>query len=223
MKTTKQEMALRKTQTASEKLDVATINAKRTMTTAPISNLHGEMLWSVVKKLREPELLAFIANPDERRAAKISTIAALEDIDLLIAVAIADVPLFARKGALLRIDEICDGQPLSPSDVERLVPCLNEKDLLAFTVVLMDMSDYDWCAQCDEHTVSSLCAAMYECQSMHESVLLEDAFAHLSHTRPDLSKSLRACSPEKFLTEDTYAPVTPTVMYLDRYPVDNVA
>lgn len=223
MKTTKQEMALRKFPTASEKFDAATLNAKRPMAAAPISNNHGEMLWSVVKKLREPELLAFLVNPEERRAAKIAAVAALEDLDLLIAVAAADVPLFARKDALVRIDELCDGAPLAVSDAERLVPCLNVKELFAFTVSLMDMSDYDWCARCSERTVDVLCAAMYECQSMYESVLLEDSFAHLGHTRPDLAKSLRACSPEKFLTEDTFAPVTPTVMYLDRYPVDNVA
>ncbi|WP_139652275.1 hypothetical protein [Raoultibacter phocaeensis] len=223
MKATKQEMALRKYPTASERIDVAAINAKRPKATAPISNLHGEMLWSVVKKLREPELLAFLANPEERRAAKIAAVAALEDIDLLIAVATAAVPLFARKDALVRIDELCDGKPLEVSDALRLVPCLNDKDLLAFTVSLMDMSDFDWCAYSTERTVDALCAAMYECQSMYESVLLEDSFAHLSHSRPDLAKNLRACSPEKFLTEDTFAPVTPTVMYLDRYPVDNVA
>lgn len=223
MKTTKHEMVLRKTLTASGKHDIVALAAQRPMTTAPLSALHGEMLWSAVKKLREPELLAFIADPDVRRAAKISAVAALEDIDLLVSVATADAPLYVRRDALLRIDELCDGRPLAASDAARLVPCLGEKELLAFTVVLMDMSDFDWCSQCDERTVDSLCAAMYECQSMHESVLLEDAFAHLSHMRPDLGKSLRACSPDKFLAEDAYAPVTPIVMYLDRYPIDNVA
>lgn len=223
MKATKQEMELRKPQNSPEKLDVAALNANRAMATAPISDLHGEMLWSVVKKLREPEMIAFIADPEVRRAAKISTIAKLNDTDLLIAIAAADVPVFARRDALLRIDELCDGEPLSGRDIDRLIPCLYVKDLIAYTVVLMDMADYDWCSRCDERVVNALCAAMYGCQSMHESVLLEDAFAHLSHMRSDLNKSLRACSPEKFLTGDTYAPLAPTVMYLDRYPVDNVA
>lgn len=223
MKATKQEMDLRKPQMITEKLDVAALNAQRQTMAAPISELHGDMLWSVVKKLREPELIAFIADPDVTRASKISTIAKLNDVDLLIALAAADVEIFARRDALLRIDELCNSTPLPQADVERLAPCLEFKELIAYAVVLMDMSDYDWCAHCGEHTVDALCAAMYECQSMHESVLLEDTFAHLSHARPDLNKSLRACSPDKFLTEDTYAPTTPTVMYLDRYPVDNVA
>ena len=217
MKATKQEMDLRKPQMITEKLDVAALNAQRQTMAAPISELHGDMLWSVVKKLREPELIAFIADPDVTRASKISTIAKLPDVDLLIALAAADVEIFARRDALLRIDELCDSTPLPQADVERLAPCLEFKELIAYAVVLMDMSDYDWCAHCGEHTVDALCAAMYE------SVLLEDTFAHLSHARPDLNKSLRACSPDKFLTEDTYAPTTPTVMYLDRYPVDNVA
>lgn len=223
MKSTKHEMVLRKAPSASVKHDIVALAAQRQMVTAPIGALHGEMLWSAVKKLREPELLAFFSDPDVRRAAKISAVAALEDIDLLIFVATADVSPYIRRDALLRIDELCDGRPLSAADAERLVPCLSEKELIAFTIVLMDMSDFDWCAYCDERTVGSLCAALYECRSMHESVLLEDAFAHVSHARPDLGKSLRACSPDKFLAEDAYAPVTPVVMYLDRYPIDNVA
>lgn len=223
MKATKQEMNLRKSQTPSEKLEVAALGTKRLTAAAPIGELHGEMLWSVVKKLREPEMISFMADPEVSRAAKISTVAKLGDIDLLITIAAADVPAFVRRDALLRIDELCDGKPLEKNDVERLVPCLDVKELIAYAVVLMDMSDFDWCACCNERTVNALCAAMYECQSMHESVLLEDTFAHLSHARADLNKSLRACSPDKFLAEDTFAPMVPTVMYLDRYPVDNVA
>ena len=143
MKATKQEMELRKPQNSPEKLDVAALNANRAMATAPISDLHGEMLWSVVKKLREPEMIALIADPEVRRAAKISTIAKLNDTDLLIAIAAADVPVFARRDALLRIDELCDGEPLSGRDIDRLIPCLYVKDLIAYTVVLMDMADYD--------------------------------------------------------------------------------
>ena len=107
-------------------------------------------------------------------------------------------PSFVRRNALHRIDELCDRTPLDVRDAQRLVACLSEKSLIAFAVALMDMSDYDWPSHCDVTSVGALCEALYSCTSIHETVLLEDACAHLAHRRPDLLSSIGACAPDHY-------------------------
>lgn len=88
--------------------------------------------------------------------------------------------------------------PRRVRDAQRLVACLSEKSLIAFAVALMDMSDYDWPSHCDVTSVGALCEALYSCTSIHETVLLEDACAHLAHRRPDLLSSIGACAPDHY-------------------------
>ena len=96
--------------------------------------------------------------------------------------------------------------------------------IIAFAVVLMDIADFDWCGRCDEGTVDALCLALHECQGLHETVLLEDAFAHLIHTRPDLGRNLRACSPGPLHLKAMYQPVVAhNVVYVDLSRENNVA
>lgn len=209
MKAMKKEMILRKNQVSFGAIDHAAKKASQKADSGA---------------LRDPELLAFMADAGASRVSRIAKIASLSDIDLLIAVAVGSGPTFVRRNAIQRIDELCIDEPLREQDIRRLVPCLNEKDLFASTVALMDAADFDWCAQCTESTVDVLCAAMYETTSMYETVLLEDAFAHLAHSRRDLNKSLCACSPEKFLMKNTYAPISmPPVMAFDPTKKNNVA
>ena len=174
--------------------------------------------------MRESELVSFTASSAVSRAAKIARVATLTDIDQLINIAVSDVPLFARKGALRRIDALLDGEPLAPSDLMRLTPCLGEKDLIVYAVLLMDIGNFDWCAHCNEDTVSALCIALHECENVHETVLLEDTFAHLIHTRPDLGKNLLACSPGKLHLKAMYDPlIVNNTVYIDLTKEDNVA
>ena len=209
MKTKKKEMILRKNQVFFEPAD-------RTAKKVQITNRH--------LSADDLEVLAFMSDSSVSRVARIAKLASMSDLDLLVALAASDGPSFVRRNALQRIDEVCDGHPLSEAMIEQLLPCLNEKDLLASCVVLMDMSDYDWSASCTEETVDALCAALYQTTSMYETVLLEDAFAYLAHSRRDLNSSLCACSPEKFLTKNTYAPMTAfDVMTFDPDKKDNVA
>lgn len=128
----------------------------------------------------------------------IVAVSSIDDIDLLLAIAAGNGPSFVRRNALHRIDELCDRTPLDVRDAQRLVACLSEKSLIAFAVALMDMSDYDWPSHCDVTSVGALCEALYSCTSIHETVLLEDACAHLAHRRPDLLSSIGACAPDHY-------------------------
>ncbi len=173
---------------------------------------------------RELEPLARVFDDDATRAVKIAAVSRLADTLPLVALAASDAPAYLRKDALLRLDELLDGKPLSRVDLERLVPCLRDKDLIAYAVVLMDIADFDWCARCDSGTVDALCLALHECQGLHETVLLEDTFAHLMHARPDLGRSLRACSPGELHLKAMYMPVVANnVVYIDLTREDNVA
>lgn len=173
---------------------------------------------------RELEPLARVFDDDATRAVKIAAVSRLADTLPLVALAANDAPAYLRKDALLRLDELLDGKPLSRVDLERLVPCLRDKDLIAYAVVLMDIADFDWCARCDSGTVDALCLALHECQGLHETVLLEDTFAHLMHARPDLGRSLRACSPGELHLKAMYMPVVANnVVYIDLTREDNVA
>lgn len=177
-----------------------------------------------VTELRERDLLAFFASDQASRVSKIAALALLCDVKKLISLARHDLPLFVRKDALLRIDAVMDGEPLPAEDLALLVPCLDVQELIAYAVVLMDIADYDWCAHGDENMVSALCLALDECQSMHESVLLEDTFAHLMHSRPDLGSNMRACSPGKLHLKAMYDPlIVNNMVYIDLTKEDNVA
>ncbi|OUO87809.1 hypothetical protein B5F44_04945 [Gordonibacter urolithinfaciens] len=173
---------------------------------------------------RRLDPLARIFDANASRAAKIAAVSRLADPVPLVTLAASDAPAYLRRNALLRLDELMDGRPLARTDLERLVPCLRDKELIAFAVVLMDIADFDWCARCDEVTVDALCLALHECQGLHETVLLEDTFAHLVHTRPDLGRNLRACSPGPLHLKAMYQPVVAhNVVYVDLAREDNVA
>ncbi|CAK7048787.1 MAG: hypothetical protein PEGG_02056 [Paraeggerthella hongkongensis] len=186
---------------------------------ARIGQLHGQELRCAVRGLDEAELLAFAASDRVSRAARIAATAALDDVDLLISLACADVATFVRRDALRRIEEVLDGGPVAAEKIERLLPCLGDPDLIAFAVALMDESGFDWCARCDRGVGHVLCAAMSGCRSINESVLLEDAFAQLAHCRPDLRADLQACTPESFIPRTVYTPMIASGSLL----VDNVA
>ena len=180
MKVANKEMSVRKLWTSNELLDA--VSARKAVS---IGKLRGEALRAALSEMRDPELMAFLSNVDVSRVAKIVAVSSIDDIDLLLAIA-------------ARSDELCDRTPLDVRDAQRLVACLSEKSLIAFAVALMDMSDYDWPSHCDVTSVGALCEALYSCTSIHETVLLEDACAHLAHRRPDLLSSIGACAPDHY-------------------------
>lgn len=179
---------------------------------------------SPTKALRKFELLAFVTNKKMSRAVRIAAITFLDDIDLLLDVATGNAPTFIRKDALIQIDTLCSKVSLKKPQVEKLLPCLNEKDLIAFTIVILDMHDYDWGASSNEETVRALCLALQECNCIHEQVILEDAFAYLANNRRDLNAFLYANSPQGFLADTMYAPLNITnALLLDFTQESNVA
>ena len=182
MKVANKEMSVRKLWTSNELLDA--VSARKAVS---IGKLRGEALRAALSEMRDPELMAFLSNVDVSRVAKIVAVSS-----------IGNGPSFVRRNALHRIDELCDRTPLDVRDAQRLVACLSEKSLIAFAVALMDMSDYDWPSHCDVTSVGALCEALYSCTSIHETVLLEDACAHLAHRRPDLLSSIGACAPDHY-------------------------
>ena len=193
MKVANKEMSVRKLWTSNELLDA--VSARKAVS---IGKLRGEALRAALSEMRDPELMASLSNVDVSRVAKIVAVSSIDDIDLLLAIAAGNGPSFVRRNALHRIDELCDRTPLDVRDAQRLVACLSEKSLIAFAVALMDMSDYDWPSHCDVTSVGALCEALYSCTSIHETVLLEDACAHLAHRRPDLLSSIGACAPDHY-------------------------
>ena len=183
-----------------------------------VQTAHAEARRPAPSGSRRLDPLARIFDANASRAAKIAAVSRLADPVPLVTLAASDAPAYLRRNALLRLDELMDGRPLARTDLERLVPCLRDKELIAFAVVLMDIADFDWCARCDEGTVDALCLAL------HETVLLEDTFAHLVHTRPDLGRNLRACSPGPLHLKAMYQPVVAhNVVYVDLAREDNVA
>lgn len=209
MKATMTEMTVWKSTSLLERLEAAERGTGRPVE-APkaLGSLHGSILCAAVRNLRKPEVLAFLADGSVGRGARLAAVASLDDVDVLIEVAVGAVPLFVRSAALRRIDELCDGVPLPESQIRRLVPCFDEPKLIAFAIVLMDVGDYDWCVHCTRGTVDSLCSALYDNPSIHETVILEDAFAYLAHSRPDLREWLQAYKPDQFLNQTTFAPVS---------------
>ena len=57
---------------------------------------------------------------------------------LLTSIATGTGPAFAKRDALRRIDELREVHPLSAREAERLASCLNDKDLVAATLVVLD-------------------------------------------------------------------------------------
>ena len=184
-----------------------------------LGRLHGHELRGAVRGLDTADLLAFMACEEVSRAARIAAVCALDDIDLLISLAVGDVPTFVQRDALRRIEEVLDAGPVPAGKIERLLVCLEDPDLIAFAIALMDASNFDWCARGGRAMGHVLCVAMSECRSIDEAVLLEDAFAQLAHCRPDLWPDLRACTPEVFISRSVYTPMIASGMLL----VDNVA
>ena len=193
--------------------------ATRTVSNRPRAALSALLVQAAHVEARRPapsgsrrlDPLARIFDANASRAAKIAAVSRLADPVPLVTLAASDAPAYLRRNALLRLDELMDGRPL-------------DKELIAFAVVLMDIADFDWCARCDEVTVDALCLALHECQGLHETVLLEDTFAHLVHTRPDLGRNLRACSPGPLHLKAMYQPVVAhNVVYVDLAREDNVA
>lgn len=184
-----------------------------------VGQLHGEELHREVRELDWDALLAFMASDEAGRAQRIAAVAVLDDIDVLVALAVSAVPMFTRRNALLRIEEVLDGGSIETEQIERLLPCLEEEGLIARVVSLMDENDFDWCARCGREVVHVLCAAMSGCRSIDESILLEDAFAQLAHSRPELRADLQACTPESFIPRSVYSPMIASGSLL----VDNVA
>ena len=187
------------------------------------NELRGESLKDAVCALEESQLLAFMAHDGASRTVRTVAIEYLVDVDMLVALASRDLPIFVRKGALRRLDIVLDGEPLSPSQARRLLACLAHHEIIAYAIELMNGADCDWCAVCTEQTTDVLCAALYNCQGILEEVLVDDAFAQLAYARPDLWASLRSCSPEKVLPMSACTPKVSDVMYVDFDRVGNVA
>lgn len=224
MKVTTNEMTVWKNASFISRLTAVDQGVGKQPASKVIGGLHGYTLRAAVRELGEFELLAFLSDETIRRSTRIAAVSSLENIDLLIAVATGNAQMSIRNDALRRIDELCGETPLGGDCIERLVPCLDEPDLIAFTVVLMDAGDYDWCVHCTADTVDALCAAMYAAKSIHETVILEDAFAYLAHSRPDLGENLRACNPDKFMAQAAYASVPMgNVLYVGSSRKANVA
>ena len=138
-----------------------------------VQTAHAEARRPALSGSRRLDPLARIFDANASRAAKIAAVSRLADPVPLVTLAASDAPAYLRRNALLRLDELMDGRPLARTDLERLVPCLRDKELIAFAVVLMDIADFDWCGRCDEGTVDALCLALHECQGLHETVLLD--------------------------------------------------
>lgn len=198
MKTLKKENISRYDQLQIEKLKKVALTAQRLLPEAQSKADKNQSTQNRGEDFHKLEVLTLLPNSGVSRSARIALISRLTTVDLLIDIAVSDSPLFIRKNALLRIDELCDGKPLEKSDLDRLVPCLNYQELVAFVITLMDMSNYEWCDHCDERTVGVLCLALFECTGIHEEVLLEDALAHLSHVRKDLQRFVSASRPLRF-------------------------
>lgn len=197
---------------------------KESLATIHVSNSQGETRLSLVKRLCDPDLLAFVANPEISFSTRVATIASINNPQHLIDIALGNAPTAIRRNALQRLDWLNAEKPLSKNVVKRLVPCLNEKELIAFTVTIMDVCDFDWCAHSSEDTVDALCDALRESSAIHETVLLEDSIAHLAHSRHDLHKRLLANNPESFITEPMYAPLgMGNILYPNLNKKDNVA
>lgn len=191
---------------------------------AYVAGLRGEELRAAVAGMDAREVRDLVESRETSRVVRIAVVAKLADVDLLVSIAAGDGEPFVRRGALQRIDELQQSTPLAPGQLERLVPCLRQGELLAAAVVLMDAAGFDWCARSDECVADAMCAALYNARGIMEEVVVDDAFSQLAHCRPDLVGSLRACSPERFLPQalEPAAPIR-TITLVPTIRRDNVA
>ncbi len=188
-----------------------------------VAGLRGEQLSAALAGLSEEEVLALLESDEVSRVVRIAVVSKIDSVDLLVSVACGRAASFVRRNALQRLDELQRETPLTNKQLEQLSVCLNEGELLAYVVVLMDAAGFDWCARCDERSANAMCAALYGCSGIHEEIIIDDAFAQLAHCRPDLAGSLRACSPERFLPQ-ALEPATPrTIKLVEVTSHDNVA
>lgn len=174
-----------------------------------LAGLCSEKLRASLEKLDRRDMLALAESREINRVVATALITRLADTDLLVSIASSRAQIFVRRSALQQLDALREEQPLSPSELDRLVPCLGVQELFAYAVALMDACGYDWCARCDASVADVMCSALYAATGIHEEVLVEDAFLQLAHARPDLAGSLRSCSPERFLPPRASAPRSP--------------
>lgn len=205
MKATKKNTTAKKP--SIETKEVSKSDAAALKTALSVESLHGDELLRAVMQLNECELESFMSSESVSRVVRIVAVSLLEDIDVLIGLAASDAPTFVRKNALLRLEEVLDGNPVEEQLVGRLLPCLQDEDLIAFAVSLMDMCNFNWWAYCDRTTTLVLCSAMNSHRSISELVLLEDALSELVYRRPDLVLNLQACISQKFIFNSVCAPM----------------
>lgn len=182
------------------------------------SGLSAEALRENLEKLDRSETLALAESREINRVVGMALISRLTDVDLLVSIAAGRGQIFVRRGALQQLDALRERQPLSPSELDRLLPCLNVREPFAYAVAFMDACGCDWCARCDANVADVMCAALYAASGIHEEILVEDAFLQLAHARPDLAGSLRSCSPERFLPHALQPHTAYEPMTLVRFP-----
>lgn len=173
-----------------------------------IAGLCGEKLRENLEKLDRSETLALAESREINRVVATALISRLTDVDLLVSIAAGRGQIFVRRGALQQLDALRERQPLSPSELDRLLPCLNVRKLFAYAVALMDACGCDWCARCDANVADVMCAALYAAS----------VFLQLAHARPDLAGSLRSCGPERFLPHALQSHTAYEPMTLVRFP-----
>lgn len=201
--------------------DLAEPNAQRSSPAPPAQEAWCGAYSVSGKSLIQRELFSLMANESVSRTTKILTIALLRDVDILVSLAIGDIPLSVRKDVLLHIDNLVFEAPFKKEKAAYLAPCLDEKELISLAAVIMEACKHDWCADCGEETVDALGAALRECTCLHEKILLEDIFVQLAYSRPDLNQRLYASTPEKFLSETVYAP--PAITNMIKSPIKQSA
>lgn len=205
-------------------LKCSPIDAANGATLTIVKQGSSDRLQALIDKLYRAELFAFIVDESVSRASRIASISRIDDIELLISLASSDAPLFVKKNALQRLDELWGTKAIEKELLYHLLPSLDEKELIAHTVTLLDMYELDWAQYCTPKTVEALSFAMYECSDIHTSIILEDAFAYLTHKRPDLGENLRAYNPEGYHLRTTYTPIiSEKSLFADLHRKPNVA
>lgn len=206
-----------------QRIGADTARAGRAAKVAFVAGLRGAHLREAVAGLTRQEAQELAESRSASRAVRIAVVSRLDDADLLVSIAAGPAETFVRRNALQRLDELQQAEPLSRSQLERLVCCLRCGELLPWAVALMDAAGFDWCARSDAAVADALCAALYGCSGIQEEVVVDDAFAQLAHCRPDLAGSLRSCSPERFLPQALQPSVLRTITLVDIARCDDVA
>lgn len=199
------------------------IDAPAGSVVARLVGLRGDELKTAVRALDESDLVAFMASDCASRIVRTVAVEFVEDADLLAVLASRGLPTFVRKSALQHLGDVLGGDALTPVQARRLLPCLDNPELIVYAVELMNGAGFDWCSLSTEFTADVLCSALYGCRGIMEEVLVEDAFAQLAYARPDLRASLRSCSPERILPMSAYGPSVGPVMRIGVMRADSVA